>query len=85
MRASDLRTILLIQAVEASDTKGELLRLAEREAATQEVLRGASDVHEAFSPGTPCHPLASGSSRAEPSTCTSAYGCAHRSSTGCSR
>jgi hypothetical protein len=53
MRASDLRTILLIQAVEASDTKGELLRLAEREAATQEVLRGASDVHEALRRGRP--------------------------------
>jgi hypothetical protein len=84
MRVHDLRLILLIQAIEESDTKGELLPLAEREEATQEMVRGAGDVDEAFA-GMPCHPLASGSSRAGPSTCTNACGCAPRSLTGCSR
>lgn len=48
MRVHDLRLILLIQAIEESDTKGELLPLAEREEATQEMVRGAGDVDEAF-------------------------------------
>lgn len=48
MRAHDLRMILLIQAIEESDTKGELLPLTQREAATQEALRGASSLDTAF-------------------------------------
>lgn len=48
MRAHDLRTILLIQAVEESDTKGELLSLVEREAATQELMHDVRDVEAAF-------------------------------------
>jgi hypothetical protein len=43
-----LRTVLLIQAVEESDIKGELLPLVEREEATQSVVRGDADVRDAF-------------------------------------
>jgi hypothetical protein len=48
MRAYELRTILLIQAVEESDTKGELLPLAERDAVTRQVLREAGAASEFF-------------------------------------
>jgi hypothetical protein len=50
MHEHALRTILFIQAVEDSDTKGELLPLAEREEATQSVA-GEGAVHEAFADG----------------------------------
>jgi hypothetical protein len=39
---------LLIHAVEESDTNGELLPLAERAQATQNVVRGDADMHDAF-------------------------------------
>jgi hypothetical protein len=42
MREQALRAILLIQAVEESDSKGELLPLAEREEATHSVLTDAA-------------------------------------------
>jgi hypothetical protein len=48
MHEQALRTILLIQAVEESDTQGELLPLAERAQATQSVVQGAADVIGAF-------------------------------------
>jgi hypothetical protein len=49
MHEHALRAILLIQAVEESDTKGELLPLEEREAATQIVLRdAATNIQDAF-------------------------------------
>jgi hypothetical protein len=48
MHAHDLRMILLIQAIEESDTQGELLPLAERAAATQGAIRGASNLEQAF-------------------------------------
>jgi hypothetical protein len=51
MHEHALRTILFIQAVEDSDTKGELLPLAEREEATQAVAAGEGAVHEAFADG----------------------------------
>jgi hypothetical protein len=40
MHEQALRTILLIQAIEESDTQGELLPLAQRAAATQNVVHG---------------------------------------------
>jgi len=53
MREHALRAILLIQAVEESDSKGELLPLAERIQATQSVLAdAASDVWDSSSPDT---------------------------------
>jgi hypothetical protein len=48
MHERALRTILLIQAVEESDTQGELLPLAERAEAMQSIARGDVDVHDAF-------------------------------------
>ena len=51
MHEHALRTILFIQAVEDSDTKGELLPLAEREEATQSVAGGDGGVQEVFADG----------------------------------
>ena len=48
MHERALRTILLIQAVEESDTTGELLPLAERTQASRAVVSGASDPAELF-------------------------------------
>jgi hypothetical protein len=48
MHEQALRTILLIQAVEESDTQGELLPRAERAQATQYVVHGDADAHDAF-------------------------------------
>jgi len=48
MHERALRTVLLIQAVEESDTQGELLPLAERAQATRSVVQGEADAHGAF-------------------------------------
>jgi hypothetical protein len=48
MHEQALRTILLIQAVDESDTQEELLPLAERAQATQNVVHGDADAHDAF-------------------------------------
>jgi len=48
MRAHELRTVLLVQAVEETDTTGELLPLAERDAVTREILRDAGAAGEFF-------------------------------------
>jgi hypothetical protein len=53
MREQALRAILLIQAVEESDSKGELLPLAERVEATQRVLAdAAANIWDSSSPDT---------------------------------
>jgi Protein of unknown function (DUF2868) len=48
MHAHDLRRILLVQAIEECDAKGELLTFAARAAATQAALREKSDAAQAF-------------------------------------
>lgn len=48
MHEHALRTILLVQAVEESDTDGELLPLVARAQATQSFVRGDAEVQDAF-------------------------------------
>src|SRR5687768_555106 len=51
MRAADLRTVLLIQAIEETDSAGELLPLPERSEATREAVKDAESLKQAFMGG----------------------------------
>lgn len=51
MRAAVLRNVLLIQAIEETDSAGELLSLADRSEATREAVKDASGLQHAFAGG----------------------------------
>ena len=53
MHQRALRTVLLIQAIEETDRTGEVIPLADRAAASREVLREYPKLSEARLPGIP--------------------------------